>query len=181
MVEIARSLAFLGVSVRDVLRYLGEIAPRSAAAAGRWAPRIKCCSAALALIAFGGGRVQRLAAVLAIAGLIFACGRNSAKLVAHGSARRLNFVTRIGLPSAGCSGIRDRASSARPVMKITGIGDREQIVWTASIPEPGFSSTSAVIKCGHLSRAAPLPRRGTLRNEGRETTGAKDLLDRHGD
>jgi hypothetical protein len=50
--------------------------------------------------------------------------------------------------------MRERAASARAVMKITGIGESEQIVWTASTPEPGLNSTSAVIKDGHLSRAA---------------------------
>src|SRR5688572_2450861 len=39
-------------------------------------------------------------------------------------------------------------------MKRTGIGSSEQIDCTAVIPQPGLSSTSAVIKSGHLRAAA---------------------------
>ena len=58
-----------------------------------------------------------------------------------------------GFSTRGCPGILNLTSPGLPVMKRTGIGRSEQIDWTAVIPQPGLSWTSAVIRSGHWRRA----------------------------
>ena len=66
-------------------------------------------------------------------------------------------MTRSGLNGFSiktCPGILIMTSPGLPVMKSAGTGRSEQIDWTASIPQPGLSWTSAVMRSGQLRAAA---------------------------